>query len=386
MAVPPLTVNEVPSLADTLPIESPWRDTPSQEPPIEPATAPSASRRPRMTRADLASLPLLADYGLEDDDPVRRGTPLSTPAVPEPAPAVEPAAHVAETEPASVEAPSAPEARVSQKTPTFVTETMATLYLQQGFRDKAIDVYRQLVAQSPDDSTLARKLADLETAMPEMPEFEAPSAESLEPEPAPANAVLADMSFADVGLATPRPSSSRTPLATPAVAAGPTAREFFSAFARRGLAAAATVAAVSAAAPVAEVASAAPAADEPASVTGTGWPLDALFGAASEVRDLHAAEVLAGIATYPGPTGATGLDQLFSEAASAPSARRTVARASQLLKFDQFFSPTPAASETPVASAAPVEPEPAVEPATPPSDNGDDDLDQFHGWLQALKP
>ncbi len=385
MAIPPLTVGEVPSLADTLPIMSPWRDTPSQEPPLEPATNPRP--RPRMTRADLASLPLLADYGLDDDEAVRRGTPLSTPAIPAPAAAT-----------------SEPEPRASQKTPTFATETMATLYLQQGFRDKALDVYRQLVEQSPNDAALQARLAALEVGAPEMPEFDVPSAESAEPEPAPANAVLADMSFGDVGLVTPRPSSSRTPLATPTVATGPTAREFFAAFARRGLVAAAAVAAVSTAAAATEEPAAMaieePAAmvEEQAAVAGTGWPLDALFGAATEVRDLHAAEVLAGLATFVGPTGATGLDQLFAEPAAAPetapatapatalattpATRRTVSRASQSLKFDQFFTPAATAPDAPVA------PEPAVEPSKPtePPSDGDDDLDQFQGWLQALKP
>jgi hypothetical protein len=266
---------------------------------------------------------------------------------------------------------------------------MATLYLQQGFRDKAMDVYRQLIEQSPHDAALKAKLAELELAVPDMPEFDAPTAELFEPEPAPANALLAEVSFANVGLTTPRPSSSRTPLATPVVASGPTAREFFAAFARRGLVAAVAVAAVSSAAPAAEVAasaeeSSAVAGEQPSS-TGTGWPLDALFGAADEVRDLHAAEVLAGIATFTGPTGATGLDQLFAEPAAPSIARRTVSRASQMLKFDQFFSSTPASSPE-----VPVEPEPVIELASvqepPPADPGDDDLDQFQGWLQALKP
>jgi tetratricopeptide (TPR) repeat protein len=44
----------------------------------------------------------------------------------------------------------------------FVTETMAELYLQQGFRDEALEVYRQLLAQSPDDDTLRERVAQLE--------------------------------------------------------------------------------------------------------------------------------------------------------------------------------------------------------------------------------
>ena len=359
------------------PIELPWRDTPSQEQLIEPArapsapSAPSAPHRPRMTRADLASLPLLADFGLDDDDAVRRGTPLATPEVPGPI---------------AIESPVAEEPRASQRTLPFVTETMATLYLQQGFRENAINVYRQLVAQSPEDAALRQKLVELEQAPSDMPEFEVPSVESPEPEPAPANAMLNEVSFADVGLAMPWPSSSRTPLATPVVVASPTAREFFAGIARRGFAAAATVAAVGASVPSVDLEAATPATEEPASVTG--WPLDALFGAATEVRDLRAAEVLAGIATFTGPTGGTGLEQLFAEAPSAPAApvaRRTVPRASQLLKFEQFFSAPPAASEASVEPPAPVTPGPVAERAQQSASSGDDDLDQFHGWLQALK-
>jgi tetratricopeptide (TPR) repeat protein len=45
----------------------------------------------------------------------------------------------------------------------FVTETMAELYLQQGFRDEALEVYRQLLAQQPDDDTLRERVAQLES-------------------------------------------------------------------------------------------------------------------------------------------------------------------------------------------------------------------------------
>ncbi|MDQ8155780.1 MAG: hypothetical protein P3B98_14100, partial [Gemmatimonadota bacterium] len=44
----------------------------------------------------------------------------------------------------------------------FVTETMAELYLQQGFRDEALDVYRQLLAQNPSDAGLAERVRHLE--------------------------------------------------------------------------------------------------------------------------------------------------------------------------------------------------------------------------------
>jgi len=46
--------------------------------------------------------------------------------------------------------------------PAFVTETMAELYLQQGFRDEALAIYRQLLAQSPDDRTLIDRVNAIE--------------------------------------------------------------------------------------------------------------------------------------------------------------------------------------------------------------------------------
>lgn len=49
---------------------------------------------------------------------------------------------------------------------TMLTETMAELYLKQGFRDQAVDVYRRLVAQRPHDGALRVRLAELEAPPP----------------------------------------------------------------------------------------------------------------------------------------------------------------------------------------------------------------------------
>ncbi len=48
----------------------------------------------------------------------------------------------------------------------FVTETMAELYLQQGFREDALSVYRQLLALSPEDSVLVARVRALEGGAP----------------------------------------------------------------------------------------------------------------------------------------------------------------------------------------------------------------------------
>jgi hypothetical protein len=208
-----------------------------------------------------------------------------------------------------------------------------------------------------------------------MPEFDAP-ADAMEPVPAPANAAMDGVSFGDIGL---RGQGAATPIVTPAVAAGPTARDFFGGFARR--AAVLAAAAASAASPLA-VAATSRASVERAALVATeaaaevsvepaassGWPLDAIFGAADDVRDLHAAETLAGIGTFAGPDGGTGIGELLSPEAAQP--RRSVTRASETLKFDQFFQkPGTAANEPVQADAAPA----------------DDDLDQFQDWLKGLK-
>ena len=45
----------------------------------------------------------------------------------------------------------------------FVTETMAELYLQQGFRNEALGVYRELLARSPNDASLRERVAQIES-------------------------------------------------------------------------------------------------------------------------------------------------------------------------------------------------------------------------------
>lgn len=44
----------------------------------------------------------------------------------------------------------------------FVTETLAELYLQQGFRDEALAIYRQLAERDPSDETLKDRIAAIE--------------------------------------------------------------------------------------------------------------------------------------------------------------------------------------------------------------------------------
>ena len=61
---------------------------------------------------------------------------------------------------------AAPEAagyvdEAAKTVPTFVTETMAELYVQQGFYDQALSVYRELLTQHPGDPKLAERMEQL---------------------------------------------------------------------------------------------------------------------------------------------------------------------------------------------------------------------------------
>jgi tetratricopeptide (TPR) repeat protein len=135
-----------------------------------------------------------------------------------------------------------PVARAPITRPTFVTETMAKLYVQQGLLAEAIAVYRHLVQASPDDAALKSRLTELESmhaqaaapasafdAMPDFPDFPDPS-DITESSPVAANAALDAVSFGDIGL---RGQGGMTPLVMPLAEDGPTARDFFRRFARR---------------------------------------------------------------------------------------------------------------------------------------------------------
>lgn len=334
---------------------------------------------------------------------------------------------------AEIPEPDTDSVRLRMETPaTFVTETMAQVYVQQGLTSKAIEVYRQLVEQSPEDEGLRARLRALEEPEPASTPVAAPliDADGLmdlgmgEPEesgarasfgfdtptsvdavaepPAPANAMLSEMSFDGLSLSTPAAGTRTTPPSTPArsvtpqsVPSGPTAREFFASFARRALTPATGTPAVPMIAPSSAV---------PSAAGGPLSPLDTLFGVSVDEADERAAHRLAAIGATSGPSGGSALDSLFGEGPSAPmpeelraTARQSVPRASEKLRFDQFFassvpSATPSASITPQPAlpaiplsdpASAPEPEPPSVVA-PDSDDDEDDLDQFQGWLRGL--
>jgi len=78
-----------------------------------------------------------------------------------PPPAPPPPAPEPERAPAPAAAPTAGSASGELTSPT-----LAELYYKQGFPDKAIEVYRQLVEREPGNDRLRRRLAELQDSPP----------------------------------------------------------------------------------------------------------------------------------------------------------------------------------------------------------------------------
>ena len=169
--------------------------------------SPDADRQPRgdergardavgeVTDAEREQRGARADAAAPGESPQAAGSAFDLLEETEPAPERQPS--VAESEPAPVTAAASPHSlgdqplglesmefvppsRTEQHDPmeghllrdeptdaatqaAFVTETMAELYLQQGFRDEALAVYRQLLAHNPDDENLRDRVAQLES-------------------------------------------------------------------------------------------------------------------------------------------------------------------------------------------------------------------------------
>lgn len=333
---------------------------------------------------------------LESFDPIREMptpiAPMATARKRTPQ-ASEPPEPSAEPLPAAPPQPSAPQE-------AFATETMAELYVQQGLRQEAIAVYRQLVAARPDDAGLRARLAELtgatrkpggstaraffanlagRRATPNRPAVVAdpPAPRTPTPMPQPVIEAAAIEPVAEVaepvaeaiGAPPLPPDVSLIELEPepPAVAAAEAAAEPDSV---------AMTASASDDEPASEPAS------EPVSEPAAGGTLDALFGHTSVATpDNGAAQTLAAAfsskPTPPAgrPTRAASdefsLDRVFRQESSTPSkGGLSVPRQSKSLRFDQFF--------TPPADGA------ADAPAKPPADAGDES-EQFQSWLSRLK-
>jgi tetratricopeptide (TPR) repeat protein len=262
------------------------------------------------------------------------------------------------------ETPGAP----AEPAPPFVTETMAELYLQQGFNAEALEVYRRLLRENPDDEQLKQRVRKLARGDRDSIPFDlVPGPETARDQ---AQAQVQSHAQAPEAVSAPRPN----------------ARSYFA-----GLAARRAVRGNGSARPAPESAPAIPARDEivPASSAPATLSLDRLFqdGAVSP-GDEHSAQLLAqvaepaiadaaALAERPAESGPS-LDAIFRDAGERVTP--TVPRQSQTLRFDQFFSTAAdEASVSPQPPASSASSAPSGEPGSPA------ELKQFRSWLLGLK-
>ncbi|HEX7981777.1 MAG TPA: tetratricopeptide repeat protein [Gemmatimonadaceae bacterium] len=252
----------------------------------------------------------------------------------------------------------------------FVTETMAELYLKQGFRTEALAVYEQLSAANPSDERLAERVASLRT----------------ETAPAPAAGPPVREFFARF--------ASRRPWERAAAAAPPSENDFDFTEPEVPAELPPEVIAAEAAELTGEAAPASPptdesrtAADAPTAAGPSGGSIDALFGnkPTGSTEDSAASALSQAFGGSPDAppiagnparqaTGELSLDSVFRE--GGPRG----ARNSQGFSFDQFFSHSAEGEGTSGGGASqenPASGEPAERTA--------DDIEQFNSWLQGLK-
>lgn len=248
----------------------------------------------------------------------------------------------------------------------FVNETMAQLYLQQGYRQLALKVYYQLAEARPNDQGLKDRIAQIEAAdraaHPEAVEARerpspppaAPRSPSIEaPTPGSAPESEESPSFDRTPIDSPpsRPSRGRESIESPTydepraepegiAARQPSIKEFFATLGRRRPPRQATPAATSMRPP--QSAPLEPMPPPPPATAGPPASLDAVFaGATVNPADSRAASRLAG--AFSGGTGAT--------------------------------SRTPPTPPTPT---------PRVNPRLPQAQESEEDVAKFRAWLDGL--
>ena len=286
--------------------------------------------------------------------------------------------------------PATPGSSDAATPPGFVTETMAELYLQQGFTQEALGVYRQLLAQNPNDQGLRERIDQLERGAPSSVSAAAISDDVIEGARRRASAPRRHTMRAFLGgLAARRaPAREQAPYGYGAEPAAP--------YEPSQVGRADRLEDESAPAPRSRHAddnrwsARGSQSDAGASAPAVARDsLDALFeGAAVAGEDEEAAAMLsgafpavespdeAGISGRPTREAATelSLDHVFRE--STP--RGGGGRQRSDFSFDQFFSESASGDESADADQAPA-PQSADDAPSP------DDIEQFNSWLEALK-
>jgi tetratricopeptide (TPR) repeat protein len=185
--------SEAPSDAPNAPVglerHYPVEESPSEEAAAQASSAQGLGTEDLGVPAGASAAEGLTSVIPESGNPLDWGPPSSAaPAQEVAAPPPEPpvTASASHSEP-SATAPERP-AQSEEKTFTgasaepFVNETMAQLYLQQGYKQLALQVYRQLAESRPQDEGLRQRIADVEAADAAEHPDEAPSTRQPSPE------------------------------------------------------------------------------------------------------------------------------------------------------------------------------------------------------------
>jgi len=283
----------------------------------------------------------------------------------------------------------------------FVNETMAQLYLQQGYRQLALKVYYQLAASRPNDQALRDRIAEIEAAdraaHPEAPVARGPEPSIERPTaPPPARSPSIETPTPSTGPESEEaPSFDRSPVDSPPTsqpsrqresvespdreepraepegiaARQPSIKEFFATLGRRR---------------PPRVAGAPPARSggggSYGSSTGTisqsasgmsagGAPSAALDMSGPTATSHDAAGAIGG------PVASASLDAVFAGAQVNPADSRAASR------LAGAFSGTPGASRTP---PTPPMPTPRVNPRLPQAQESEEDVAKFRAWLDGL--
>jgi tetratricopeptide (TPR) repeat protein len=246
----------------------------------------------------------------------------------------------------------------------FVTETMAELYLKQGYHDRALDVYRHLVSQNPADRGLRERMERLEREMR-----------------AAATARGAGFGAGTMPRGGPQDRGGRD---------RPTVRQFLASLGTRGVTGRGPgVVPPPGGGPRTSGELRIPPERPERPARAAAGSIDALFaGAAASREDTAAASALAD--AFPAAGGAAqagdsqiggrpahpaatelSLDHVFRDGGVEPPSGRGPGAVS----YDQFFS-----QPGPSAGSGGQEPTAGAPPAS-----GADDIEQFNAWLQGLK-
>jgi hypothetical protein len=151
VVAPPPVVSAPPAEPEAIPAPTataayaPAEPTPAPEPisPAEAPPAPGPSQSVEVAWEAPAPLPALSPVAMPEAPPSRDEWPLAMEDAPETA---EPAAAIAAQSPSG----------------ELMSPTLAELYFNQGFTDKAVEVYRQLAERDPANDRLRRRLAELQ--------------------------------------------------------------------------------------------------------------------------------------------------------------------------------------------------------------------------------